>query len=824
MEHPPKRRKVERQVVHPSRHSVSGDGDRNIREVGKRAGNGPFVKPKRFLSSTGSPAIDLMEDCHEHDGSTVTQSQALTLKSSRLELRQLPSVPVANVADNADQPIVQSTANEVNPAIEPVVSPAAQAADNAVNAGQKAANNVVQPANNDVVQPAVDNAVQVVPPVAANTNTQSPPTQAWTPSSNPQAVNQPVANPPVVNVPPVNPPNVNVPTANPPPVSPPNVNVPTANPPPVNPPDVNVPPTNPPNVNSPPVNSPVTSPVDNHDYEVAPKPVDDEPGIVQPPAAEAAAAAREKALATQEANAEQASQSSPSSAGSVPPAPAAASNSASNVVGSPSPTAISIQIPGTSSQKPLSEPSTPLPPSPESTSSPSSYFPSSQQTTNLPSPSQHSNSAYNAHASSNSNLTTSSPSMTTASPSTMPISLSSISSVSQASAVSVSSMSVSEILHSSALAAWSRSSQSSAAAFATSSQPSTLMTMTLTSQISGQTPIQTSSSSSDVGGGIIGGTPTSSGAPEATPNSGSGSGGGNGTPPARVLVGGIIGGIAGVVLILLALLFLLRWRRGRVGQRRNISPPVAQMAGAGSAALGGAMTQRSSTRSTFPIAAAGIFGRLRPSSSQTATTSDTAPSERGFQKISGRKLPSVLQSGGDGYGDVPTVTAGASATPLAKPIAPGHGPFAGLAPGLRPPSPQRSLSGSSFYRDSHGFYGGVVPADFSTSEPTDPSSSPTSSSPTFPMPLSSGAPLAAAGRSPGRSSPGVPNIRPGPARQPVIQQGGVVPMRTPSRAQPPRDRPTPSPITEHPRDPLGRSHPSQDGSRQSRFKESTTPP
>ena len=243
------------------------------------------------------------------------------------------------------------------------------------------------------------------------------------------------------------------------------------------------------------------------------------------------------------------------------------------------------------------------------------------------------------------------------------------------------------------------------------------------------------------------------------------------------------------------------------------------------------MTQRSSTA---PIAAAGLLGRLRPASAQTANTADTGPSERGFQKISGRKLPSVLTAGGDGYGDSAAgpstaATAGAMAGgaagasrdtsrglggPQAKGVVPGQ-PFAGLAAGLRPPSPQRSLSGSSFYRDSHGFYGGVVPESTTQAE-TDTSSSP-STSPSYPAPVNF------AGRGPhGPSSrqPEVAITRPGPARTPVINQPGVVPVRTPSRANQPPQRPAHSPF----RDGLGRSHPSQDGSRGSRFREDTTPP
>ena len=271
------------------------------------------------------------------------------------------------------------------------------------------------------------------------------------------------------------------------------------------------------------------------------------------------------------------------------------------------------------------------------------------------------------------------------------------------------------------------------------------------------------------------------------------------------------------------------------------------------------MTQRSSF--TTPFATAGLLGRLRPSSAQTATTADTGPSERGFQKISGRKLPSVLASGGDGYGN--NSTAGPSTGPSSGPIAggvtpvgaatrsltgagagpsqmiggpqsrnlaPGDGPFAGLGPALRPNSPPHSLSGSSFYRDSHGFYGGVVPESTTQAE-TDTSSSP-STSPHFPAPLS------VTGRSPHQAQdsggpfnrqPEVAITRPGPARTPVINQPGTVPIRTPSRAHQPQSRgpapgtpplPNPNPF----RDGVGRSHPSQDGSRGSRFREDTTPP
>lgn len=318
-----------------------------------------------------------------------------------------------------------------------------------------------------------------------------------------------------------------------------------------------------------------------------------------------------------------------------------------------------------------------------------------------------------------------------------------------------------------------------------------------------------SSASSSSSSGIVGngnnGNAISTRPPISTPTT---TGGGAKAPPTPILVGGIVGGLAGLAMILLALLFLFRLRRGKVGQRRLISPPMVQTPVTATARGSGSGTQRSSN---VPIAAAGFFGRLRPSSSQTAATTDTAPSERGFQKISGRKLESVLHSGGDGYGNTYSGISGGTSTSAARGVAPGQGPYAGLAPGLRP-SPPQSLSGSSFYRDSRGFYGGVVPKDETSSDPTESSVSPSSSSP----------PPLGVLRSPHAPSRGseVPNIRPGPARQPVINEPGFFPVRTPSRAQaPPRPvRETPPSIMEHSNDSLGRSHPG--GSRESRFRES----
>lgn len=159
----------------------------------------------------------------------------------------------------------------------------------------------------------------------------------------------------------------------------------------------------------------------------------------------------------------------------------------------------------------------------------------------------------------------------------------------------------------------------------------------------------------------------------------------------------------------------------------------------------GGMTERRSL-AFVPAALVNLTGFKRGSRQTVGTVSSTAESERGFYRVSGRKLPSVLQTGGDGYGG-----------------------------GI---NEANTLSGSSFYRDSQGFYGGP------------------------------GSPTAGAST---RPESGVPVMRPSPARTPVTSQG---PFSGAAAA--------PAPLTPPPTRPdlIGRSHPSQDGSHvSSRFTE-----
>ena len=254
---------------------------------------------------------------------------------------------------------------------------------------------------------------------------------------------------------------------------------------------------------------------------------------------------------------------------------------------------------------------------------------------------------------------------------------------------------------------------------------------------------------------------------------------------------------------------------------RNISQPMTQSIPPTSGAPSGTVTERSSN---VPFAAAGIFKRIRPRSSATAATTETAPSERGFQNFGGRKIQSVLEHGGDGFGNPDPYGSGGPSRPT-----PGFG-AAPVAAGLRPASPQTPLSETSFYRDSQGFYGGA-PEPEPSSNPSSmygrPESPPPRSPDRFGPALGSTSPLARAG-SQARRDEEVAFMRPGPARTPVTNQPGVIPSLRPPPATgrgtpPPRPLPGPgaSPV---PRDGVGRSHPSFDGSRGSRFTEEITPP
>ncbi|KAL8842063.1 MAG: hypothetical protein Q9170_000666 [Blastenia crenularia] len=502
---------------------------------------------------------------------------------------------------------------------------------------------------------------------------------------------------------------------------------------------------------------------------------------------------------------------------------------------------MSIQVPGSSSQIILSSPPTPLPPSPSNSTSTAtgseSYFSTTSSQTsssNLGSAASSTSSSPITASSSQSpqvsnfgftptrgNLTTSVvTSSETVSGSTRVTTFPVIITPTANSTSITSSTSFGSLLTPSSSSDQASTTAPFNSTFATSIRSSTsssFSSFTSSSSILSSASASSTSEGNGAPGGV--GSPTgTAGGPPASSSTAAAASGGNSTPSTPTLVGSVVGGVAGLTLILVLLLFLLR-RRKKIGQRRTISPPIPQSASTGPGANTGTMTERSSA--AVPLAGAGFFRRLRPGSGATTATTDTAPSERGFQNLGGRKLESVLASRGDGFGDLPFGAAGASgATPgpsTSRGQTPGSIPIITAAPSAVPGhSSPESLSGSSFYRDSQGFYGGPGQSQAGPDPPSNSSSmfvgpgSPPQS-PTYPPP---GISLP--------SQEGVAVTRPGPARTPVITQpGGLSPLRgspRPQRGTPPPPQ-IPGTIQERPRDGLGRSHPSLDGSRSSRFAE-----
>ncbi|KAI0881018.1 uncharacterized protein GGS22DRAFT_192500 [Annulohypoxylon maeteangense] len=171
--------------------------------------------------------------------------------------------------------------------------------------------------------------------------------------------------------------------------------------------------------------------------------------------------------------------------------------------------------------------------------------------------------------------------------------------------------------------------------------------------------------------------------------------------------------------------------RGPGGALVGNSGPVG---GGGNA---GSMTEtRRSVPFAIPAALASLTGHKR-NSGRSGASSDGG--ERGFSKVSGRKLPPVIQFGGDGYSD---------------------------------PRDTMLSEQSIDYRDSQAFPG-----------------------------LTNAGPTRLAVGTPMRPESGIPVYNPGPARTPVTEQAPFTPDT--------------SPLEPPPRDPLGPSRPSQDGSSRS---------
>ncbi|CEJ56232.1 hypothetical protein PMG11_02449 [Penicillium brasilianum] len=177
-------------------------------------------------------------------------------------------------------------------------------------------------------------------------------------------------------------------------------------------------------------------------------------------------------------------------------------------------------------------------------------------------------------------------------------------------------------------------------------------------------PTSTSESggSETTGSGTDSGSGSGSGSAPTTSQAQSSSGSGSGIDPTTSkIVGGVIGSVAGLAMIFLLLFYLFRRRKLLLQQKAPGTLPLPSDDGGTTRE----MTTRSSNEPLFTASylAPAFMKRWRQSTmtmKSDSTVSSSNPSERGFQKISGRKIPPVLTHGGDGFGgglggDSPTI-------------------------------------------------------------------------------------------------------------------------------------------------------------------------
>ncbi|KAK3684773.1 hypothetical protein B0T22DRAFT_197644 [Podospora appendiculata] len=226
----------------------------------------------------------------------------------------------------------------------------------------------------------------------------------------------------------------------------------------------------------------------------------------------------------------------------------------------------------------------------------------------------------------------------------------------------------------------------------------------------------------------------------------------------NAVVGGVMGGVAGVAILAFILMFILKWKKRQGGGILLLGDGDSSVRGRGKSSRpngGGGLAERS-VPFAVPSALASLTGQKR--AIEGTGGNEPTVGEKGFYRVSGKKLISVLQSGGDGYSDPP------DSDP--------------------PDSDNRDsvMTSTSYYRDSQPFaVGGLMPQRFGLGSPMRPES-------------------------------GVMVMRSGPGRTPVQEQASF--LDVPRPMTPPRTTTT---ITAG-ADPIGRSLVSLDGSSVSRTK------
>ncbi|KAG6039075.1 hypothetical protein E4U41_003343 [Claviceps citrina] len=134
-----------------------------------------------------------------------------------------------------------------------------------------------------------------------------------------------------------------------------------------------------------------------------------------------------------------------------------------------------------------------------------------------------------------------------------------------------------------------------------------------------------------------------------------GDGGGRGainlTQQQKQVIGGVVGSVAGIALIGLLFMLFLRYKKRKGGVfllGSQSGTPTARSLGEvkSGGGSGAAMAESAAASGAVASALATLTGK-KPSLAPPSTAGE----ERGFYRVSGRKLPSVLHSGGDGYSD-----------------------------------------------------------------------------------------------------------------------------------------------------------------------------
>ncbi|ROW09140.1 hypothetical protein VPNG_05675 [Cytospora leucostoma] len=152
---------------------------------------------------------------------------------------------------------------------------------------------------------------------------------------------------------------------------------------------------------------------------------------------------------------------------------------------------------------------------------------------------------------------------------------------------------------------------------------------------------------------------TSTSASTSTSTSAGSSHNDNTAAPTGTVVGGVVGGVAGLALLVAFAFMLLRVKKGGWGNLRLGKAGAAPAAGAVGAPPGpppgeggGGNGAYGTMERAAPYSVASSLAALAGKrASRERAGSGPEMAERGFVRVSGKKLPPVLQFGGDGYTD-----------------------------------------------------------------------------------------------------------------------------------------------------------------------------